>query len=92
MRQHINEEIKRKEQIEQIKKQKEKGPSKSPLKTRQERFDNDMRKRAFPERYVYVVVDGQDLFSHENLKVIKIEINARLCKIIPQKIWESKQA
>ncbi len=40
-----------------------------------------------------MIVDEQDLNNiNKELKFAYLEINTRLCKIIPQKIWDSKQA
>lgn len=41
---------------------------------------------------MFVLVDGQDLFSNETLKLIKVEINTKLCRMIPTKTWEAKAA
>lgn len=48
--------------------------------------------RQFPYRYLFVLVDNQDLFAPSNLQLIKVEINHRLCRIIPQKTWEARNA
>lgn len=61
-------------------------------KSRIQRLEQDFRRRKVPERHLFVIVDGQNLFSNENLKLIKVEINQRLCRIIPQKTWDSKAA
>ena len=64
----------------------------------------DFAAREFPSRNVYVVVDGQDLLAgcddpndphaagESILKFTFIEVNTRLCRMIPQKTWESKAA
>ena len=47
----------------------------------------------FPERHLFVILDDQDLHEiNKELKFSYIEVNTRLCKTIPQKIWDSKQA
>ena len=53
---------------------------------------DEFRKRIYPERHIFVLVDGQDLFKTKELKFTYIEINARLCRTIPQKVWDSKGA
>lgn len=39
-----------------------------------------------------MLVDGQDLFSNDLLQLIKVEINTKLCRMIPTKTWEAKAA
>lgn len=41
---------------------------------------------------MFVIVDGQDLFKTKDLKFTYIEVNTRLCRTIPQKVWDSKAA
>ena len=42
---------------------------------------------------MFVIIDGQDLHdTSRELKFSYIEVNTRLCKTIPQKLWDSKQA
>ena len=42
---------------------------------------------------MFVIIDDQNLNElHKELKFSYVEVNTRLCKTIPQKIWESKQA
>ena len=70
----------------------------------QQRFELDFTKREFDERNIYVIMDGQDLFAgctdpsnpmqagEQVLKFTCVEINSQLCRMIPQKTWESKAA
>ena len=53
---------------------------------------DEFKSRVYPERHLFVLVDGQDLFKTKDLKFGYIEINARLCKTIPQKVWDSQGA
>ena len=47
----------------------------------------------FPERHIFAILDGQNLNDiNKEVKFSYIEVNTRLCKTIPQKIWESQQA
>ena len=63
------------------------------MRTRDKRFQDYFSKRVFPERHVFVILDGQNLNEiNKELKFSYIEINTRLCKTIPQKIWDSQQA
>ena len=64
----------------------------SPLRSRGMKLADEFRKRIYPERHIFVLVDGQDLFKTKELKFTYIEINARLCRTIPQKVWDSKGA
>ena len=57
-----------------------------------EEFELFMKKRVFKERYIFILVDGQDLLSPGKLIFTHCEINEKLCRLIPQTIWESKQA
>ena len=51
-----------------------------------------MKKRVFKERYIFILVDGQDLLTPGKLIFTHCEINEKLCRLIPQTMWESKQA
>ena len=92
-RQKIAEETKRQKQIEWVQSLKTaQGPA-SPLRTRDKRFQSYFSKRLFPERHIFAVLDGQNLSDIEKeMKFAYIEVNTRLCKTIPQKIWDSQQA
>ena len=57
-----------------------------------QKIENEFKKREFEHRYPFVIVDGQDLFSNEILKLIKVEINTKLSRMIPTKTWEAKAA
>ena len=47
-------------------------------------FQDYFSKRVFPERHVFVILDGQNLNEiNKELKFSYIEINTRLCKTIP---------
>lgn len=52
-------------------------------KSRTQQIESEFKKRVFEERYIFVLADHQDLFSMDNLKLIKVEINNRLCRMIP---------
>jgi len=52
-------------------------------KNRTQQLESQFKKRHFEERYIFVLADHQDLFSLDNLKLIKVEINHRLCRMIP---------
>lgn len=42
---------------------------------------------------MFVILDGQNLSDiNKELKFSYVELNTRLCKTIPQKIWDSQQA
>ena len=92
-RQKVAEEAKRQKQIEWVQSLKTaQGPA-SPLRTRDKRFNSYFSKRLFPERHIFAVLDGQSLSDiDKELKFAYIEVNTRLCKTIPQKIWDSQQA
>jgi hypothetical protein len=64
----------------------------SPSRKKEQKGENEMKKREYDHRYLFVLVDGQDLFANESLKLIKVEINAKLCRMIPTKTWEAKAA
>lgn len=57
-----------------------------------QRIESEFSKREFEHRYLFVLVDGQDLFSNDPLQLIKVEINTKLCRMIPTKTWEAKAA
>ena len=83
-RMQINEENKRQKQLEFIRSLQSNSNIKSPLVNKKEKFDNAFKKRSFPERYIYVIVDGQDLKSvTKPINFSYIEVNTRLCKLIP---------
>ena len=39
--------------------------------------------REFPKRYIYFVIDGQHALKSEDLLFSHIEVNERLCKLVP---------
>lgn len=45
----------------------------------------------YDQRHLFVLVDGQDLLDHD-LKFSYIEINDRLSKFVPEKVWKSNAA
>ena len=91
-RQKEQDDKKRKKEIEWLKSMQSAEPPKSPLRTRAIKLADEFKKRVFPERHLFVVIDGQDLFKTKDLKFAYVEINARLCKAIPQKVWDSQGA
>ena len=91
-RQKEVEETKRKNQLDWLKTVQSPDAKGSPLKSRSAKLQDEFRMRVYPERHVFVLVDGQDLFKTKELKFTYIEINARLCRTIPQKVWDSKGA
>ena len=46
--------------------------------------------RDYPKRFIYFVVDGQDVLNADNFLFTYIEINDRLNAFISQKTWESR--
>ena len=56
------------------------------------KFENEFKKRQYPLRHLFVILDGQDLGHVRTLKFSYEEVNTRLCKIVPQKIWNSTPA
>ena len=63
-------------------------------KTKNAKFDFDrmLKKREFPERYMYLILDGQNLLSKDDLKFDYQEINQSLCSLVNNKIWNSIKA
>lgn len=48
--------------------------------------------REVPERFIYFVIDGQNVFDNESFKFCYIEVNQGLSKMVPQNIWDSRAA
>jgi hypothetical protein len=48
--------------------------------------------REFPKRFIYFVVDGQDILDSADLLFSFVEVNTRLNEFIPQKTWDSRPA
>jgi len=48
-------------------------------------------KKIFEQRHVFIIADGQDILT-ENLKFTYVEINDRLSKFVPDKVWKSNAA
>lgn len=57
--------------------------TKSVKPARNQQIEQDLKNREYPYRYLFVLADNQDLFSPSSLQLIKVEINHRLCRIIP---------
>ena len=51
-----------------------------------------MEARVYPKRYIYFILDGQHALKTPNLLFSHIEVNQKLCKLIPQKTWDSQAA
>ena len=45
----------------------------------------------FEDRHLFIIRDGQDILA-ENLVFTYVEINERLSKFVPEKVWRSKAA
>jgi len=45
----------------------------------------------FEDRHIFIIRDGQDILA-ENLVFTYVEINERLSKFVPEKVWRSKAA
>ena len=82
-RQKELEEQRRQNQLEWLKKIKSQEAPKSPLKNRNQKLEDEFKQRTYPERHLFVIVDGQDLFKTKDLKFTYIEVNTRLCRTIP---------
>jgi len=54
--------------------------------------DQNLKVRDYPRRFIYFVVDGQDVLNSTNLLFSYIEVNERLNTFISQKTWDSRQA
>jgi hypothetical protein len=50
------------------------------------------QKREFPARYMYFILDGQNLLSKDDLKFDYQEINQGLCHLVNNKVWNSSKA
>jgi hypothetical protein len=46
-------------------------------------------KRDFPARFIYFLLDGQDFDQVDNFHFSFLEVNEKLCKLVPQKTWDS---
>lgn len=42
-----------------------------------------MDQRDFPKRYIYFILDGQHALKSEQFLFSHIEVNERLCKLVP---------
>ena len=73
----------RKKELEMFKNLQVADVPKSPLRSRAVKLADEFKKRVFPERHLFVILDGQDLFKTKDLKFSYVEINSRLCKAIP---------
>ena len=47
--------------------------------------------KKFDQRHIFVLADGQDILA-EGLKFTYVEINDRLSKFVPDKVWQSNAA
>jgi hypothetical protein len=45
-------------------------------------------KKIFEHRHLFIIADGQDILS-EDLKFTYVEVNERLSKFVPDKVWKS---
>jgi len=45
----------------------------------------------FDHRHIFVIADGQSILA-EDLKFTYVEINERLSKFVPDKVWQSNAA
>lgn len=48
-------------------------------------------KKIFEQRHLFIIADGQDILQ-EDLKFTYVEINDRLSKFVPDKVWKSNAA
>ena len=55
-------------------------------------FEEHLSRREYPDRYLYVIVDGQDILRNPKLQFTYLEINDKLSRMVPMKVWESKNA
>lgn len=44
---------------------------------------DDLKTRVYPKRFVYFIIDGQDILQNDEFMFSFLEINERLCKLIP---------
>ena len=51
-----------------------------------------MSQRNFPKRHIYFILDGQKLDEVSQLTFMLHEVNERLCGLIPNKVWNCKEA
>lgn len=47
--------------------------------------------KMFDHRHIFVIADGQSILA-EDLKFTYVEINERLSKFVPDKVWQSNAA
>jgi hypothetical protein len=45
--------------------------------------NQQLDQRDYPKRYIYFIVDGQHALKSEQLLFSHIEVNERLCKLVP---------
>ena len=53
-------------------------------------INEQIETRIYPKRYIYFILDGQHALKTPNLLFSHIEVNHKLCKLIPQKTWDSQ--
>lgn len=75
--------------MEEHRKMIEESKPKDPIYSKIEAFEVAFKLRQYPERYVFFIVDEQDLTAKEPLLFTYLEVNTRLCRMIPQKKWDS---
>ena len=51
----------------------------------------DVIVKNYEKRHIFVLVDGQDILA-DNLEFSYVEINDRLSKFVPDKVWKSHAA
>lgn len=47
--------------------------------------------KVFDQRHIFIIADGQSILA-EDLKFTYVEINERLSKFVPEKVWQSNAA
>lgn len=51
---------------------------------------SESSKRDFPQRFIYFILDGQDFNDVDNFHFSFLEVNEKLCRLVPQKTWNSQ--
>ena len=57
-RQHVDEDLRRKKQLEHIQQRMNQEAPTSPLRTKHQKFEDAFKERVFDERHIFVLVDG----------------------------------
>lgn len=63
----------------------------APKQKKQQKPQEPPLLKEFDERHLFIIKDQQDVLS-ENLIFTYVEINERLSKFVPDKVWRSKAA